>query len=151
MTPIPSTIDLTGKLPVVLYTSEGEALPTELPYTIFEANEPTVEVDCSQVKDSWESGMVDDVVMALNKFLGTDDYDIEIIGTEKILPLMIRVERDSVGWFVQPLKTLALDDPFGVGDTIQQAIDAFIRAWENKGLPSIRNNYKWVGKESMWG
>lgn len=151
MTQISSTIDLIGKFPAVLYHSNGNNLPVNLPYVIFEANEPTIEVDCSQIKDSWSYGMIDDLVASLNRFLGTSNYELELIGIEEPAPFMIRVQKEYPlgAWSAQPLD-YDMDDPIGYGDTIQEAIAAFIETWNDKGFKEI-TNYKWIGKQGMWG
>ena len=150
MTQISSTIDLQGNFPAVLYHSNGNDYPVNLPYTIFEANEPTVEVDCSQVKDSWSAGMIDDLVTALNKFLGTSRYELDLIGLPEEKPFLIRVQKEYPGnWSAQPLD-YDMDDPIGYGSTIQEAIAAFIETWNDKGFKEI-TNYKWIGKQGFWG
>lgn len=78
MKTITESIDEQGIVKIILCANDGNEYPTFLPYRIESDNEVTV--DLSKVKDIWEPGMKDDLVNRLDAFLGTKEYQLNIIG-----------------------------------------------------------------------
>ncbi len=71
-----------GLLGVVFYSNDDQEFPCLIP---FEIDGIDFTVDCSQIKDVWESGFRDDLVHAIDKhhgnfFLSKRDLNLNVIG-----------------------------------------------------------------------